>query len=241
MRVEQTSFCRERTADIQYIILHCSRNEPNGILQVLNERELSAHYIIGSDGETVENCAPEKVAYHAGLSRWCGSQEKSLNGCSIGIEITAPTLGQYAADYSEAAITALIHLVHLLKEKYHIRTENIIGHSDIAPDRKPDPGVGFPWQKLALNGIGVWYDKAILATETDEEKLLADIGYDVRNLNAARYAFCRHFYPQDVKIIEDIHTLVNHPVEENFMPKDKTEYQQILRAVAQAFAHYRKF
>ena len=85
--ITHTANCRDRTEDIRYIILHCSSYSPDKQLDILDKYGLSTHYIVSERGQITENCPPDKVAYHAGESSWLGSEGKSLNGCSIGIEL----------------------------------------------------------------------------------------------------------------------------------------------------------
>lgn len=231
---------RPRTEKIKYIIIHCSRGTPEEQIQILDKLGLSVHYIIGRDKTITEVLPPEKVGFHAGLSNWQNDVEKSLNNISIGIEIEAPTLGQSPEDYSRKQMQKLYELLNTLCTKYTIKPENILGHSDIAPTRKPDPGLSFPWKRLSRHGFGIWYNQHKLATETNETKLLQTIGYDTADLPAARYAFCRHFFPQEVFIESNIQTLVNTPYPANFTPQDPQKYLQILQATAYAFTHQRK-
>ena len=99
-------------------------------------------------------------------------------------------------------------------KKYHIKPENIVGHSDIAPSRKPDPGKAFFWKDLAQQNIGLWYDikDAAKIKENSTEKLLQIIGYDTTDIKAALFAFCRHFAPEKIPEIRDIKTLIETPV-----------------------------
>ncbi len=235
-----TANCRDRTEPIRYIIIHCSAFSTDRLLDMLDKYGLSTHYIISERGVITQNCEPEKVAYHAGDSRWLGSEGRSLNGCSIGIELEAAHLGQNEGDYSRATIMALNVLLRDLVYKYNIRKENILGHSDIAPTRKSDPGRAFPWHKLYKKEFGVWYRVNGLSPETDETALLKSIGYDTENLAAARCAFCRRFYPEAVKPVTNLQLLLDHPFEPDFMPDDQEKYINILRATALAFEEERK-
>lgn len=232
--------CRDRNEEIKYIIIHCSLGNSEKQIQTLDELGLSVHYIIGRNRKITEVLSPKKVAFHAGLSRWQQSAEKSLNNCSIGIEIETLSLGQASIDYPRGVIKKLCDLLSILCQTYHIKPENILAHSDIAPARKPDPGVSFPWKRLVKHGFGVWYNQQRLSLETDEIKLLETIGYDTTNLPAARYAFCRHFFPKEISFISDINTLLNTPYPANFSPKEQKKYLKILRATAHAFTEQRK-
>jgi N-acetylmuramoyl-L-alanine amidase len=227
-------FWEEREdAPIEMLVLHCSAHAPDEMIGVLTERKLSAHYIIGEDGQILQLVPEEKRAWHAGESFWRG--KKMLNRYSIGIELSSMSMGQAA--YPAAQIKALSNLCRQIMARYGIRPQNVVAHSDVAPTRKPDPGMAFPWQKLAEKGIGLWYDltDAAKVAEDDVAVLLAQIGYDVSDLAAASYAFCRHFAPQYVQKIGDIDTLI-----ENVYPADfafPAECLPILQACAWKYNH----
>ncbi len=229
---KHSTHCRNRSKDIKYIVLHCSIYSPLKMIKLFNELRLSTNYIIGRNGKIYEMIPPLLVAYHAGNSSWQGSIELSLNECSIGIELEAPTLGQKKSDYTKKQISSLIDLINKLIKEYKIPYYNILGHSDIAPQRKADPGVFFPWRKLAKCGLGVWYDLRKTIKNNDEKELLEMIGYDVSNIVASRVAFCRHFYNDEVKNIVDIKELLENPFDKNFELKDKNKYLKTLQAVA---------
>ena len=117
------------------------------------EHRVSAHYVLAEDG-TVHRLVPEdRVAWHAGRSHWRGRE--ALNATSVGVEIV--NLHGDRHDYPEAQIAALIELCHgILARHPAIVPRNVVGHSDIAPKRKIDPGLRFPWSVLAEAGIGLW-------------------------------------------------------------------------------------
>lgn len=239
-RVAHSSHFHERTVPVKYIIIHCFANTPEEQIKVLDMLGLSVHYIIGRDCTITEVLSPNLVAYHAGQSHWQNSPENSLNNCSIGIEIEAPHLGQSPKDYSTGMMKKVYSLINMLCMKYKIRRENILGHSDIAPARKPDPGVYFPWKKLYRYDMGLWYNLHCLSKETDETVLLQKIGYDTSNLPAARYAFCRRFFPSEIFVEQNIQHLLIHPYPPNFIPKDYEKYLLTLRAVALSFQEERQ-
>ncbi len=235
-----TEHCRERTEEIRYIILHCSAYPAEKQLEIMDQNGLSAHYVIGHGGVAYENCPPDKVAYHAGESRWLGSTGKSLNDCSIGIELEAPTLGQKRWDYSPRQLDCLYQLLRRLTYDYGLKRICILGHSDVAPTRKPDPGIAFPWRRMYEYNLGTWPNGCYRSKETDEAKLLAAIGYDTSNLVAARCAFCRHFMPKEVPMEPDLQKLLAHPYPENFKPSDWNKYILKLRDAAGIFEYERK-
>ncbi|MBP5699020.1 MAG: N-acetylmuramoyl-L-alanine amidase [Alphaproteobacteria bacterium] len=231
---------RKRTEPIKYIIIHCSRSNPSQQLETLNRLGLSVHYIIGRDGNLTEALEINKVAYHAGTSKWNHSQGPSLNGSSIGIELECPDMGQHKKSYPHRQIMKLCELLNYLLLKYKLRRENILGHSDIAPTRKPDPGVGFPWIKLYNEGLILPHHKNCLHPSTDEIFLLDTIGYDTSVLPAARYAFCRRWLPEEVIIEDDLQHLLDNPYPPDFIPQDYKKYIKRLRAIAVAYEQERR-
>lgn len=121
--------------------------------------EVSAHYMIWEDGRVVQLVGEDKRAWHAGVSSWQGHQD--LNSRSIGIEIVNgghdwPLPGDVLPPFPDVQIEALIELSTGILERWDIPGARIVGHSDIAPARKEDPGEHFPWDRLARAGIGLW-------------------------------------------------------------------------------------
>ena len=136
-----------------------------------------------------------------------------MNEGSIGIEIINATLGQEDNSYTEAQIITLIDLCKKLMQKYDIKPWNVVGHSDVAPSRKADPGCAFPWQRLAESGIGIWYQKED-KIDNDAVSLLQKIGYDVSCKEAqiaSAYAFRRHYMPREVDVISNLQELLDNP------------------------------
>ncbi|MEJ7556936.1 MAG: N-acetylmuramoyl-L-alanine amidase [Pedobacter sp.] len=160
---------------------------------VKGQSEVSAHYVVGRDGKVVQMVNDYLRAQHAGIGRW--GNDTDLNSSSIGIEIDNDGF----EPYSEAQIRGVIKILATLKKRYKIPTANFIGHSDIAPSRKPDPH-NFPWKVLAQKGFGLWYDDIleISPVEFDTTLALRIIGYDISNISAAIVAFKRHFVQTDI-------------------------------------------
>ena len=231
MKIPELPFSERDDNKISFLIIHCCAFSPKKAVQSFIDNDVSAHYIISGKGKVYHLVDDRKCAWHAGKSFWKG--QTSLNKNSIGIELSTPSLGQNK--YSKSQITALISLLKNLQKKYSIAPQNILGHSDIAPNRKPDPGRGFPWKILAENGLGLWY-RAIDADKIKNEnlaELLQMIGYDTSNLEAAICAFCRHFYPSRIAKINDIYKLLDFPFAQNI----KIDKRLVKRMKAVAYAY----
>ena len=143
---------------IKFIIFHYTgmRNESDAINRLTNiQSEVSCHYLIKNSGEIIKMVPELYIAWHAGKSSW--KNHKSLNQNSIGIEITNPGHEFDYKKFSKKQISSLLKISNFLIKKYKISPKNILGHSDIAPQRKKDPGEKFPWKHLSKNKIGIWH------------------------------------------------------------------------------------
>ena len=118
--------------------------------------QVSAHYVIGRDGQVYHMLNDYLRAWHGGVARWGNTTD--INSSSIGIELD----NNGTEPFAEPQITSLLHILAGLKKAYGIPAANFIGHSDIAPSRKNDPSALFPWKRLADNGFGLWYDAGAL-------------------------------------------------------------------------------
>jgi N-acetyl-anhydromuramyl-L-alanine amidase AmpD len=165
--------------------------------------QVSAHYVIADDGSVVQMLNDYLRAWHAGRGSW--GKDTDINSSSIGIELD----NNGTEVFSEAQITSLMALLSKLKKEYNIPTQNIVGHSDIAPTRKNDPSALFPWNILAENGFGLWKDDVLETAPLDfnPEQALRIIGYDTKNLPAAIIAFKLHFIQTEVDSILNQNTI----------------------------------
>ena len=169
------------------------------------EARVSAHYMIGEDG-TVHALVPEtQRAWHAGISCWAGARD--INARSIGIELVNPGHEFGYRAFPEAQIAALTVLARDIVARYAIPAWRILGHSDVAPMRKDDPGELFPWARLAGEGIGLWPMPGPDPGESAVSGLLAHYGYDPdAALEKTVSAFQRHFRPSRVDGMADAET-----------------------------------
>ena len=167
--------------------------------------QVSAHYLISRKGEIFKLVSEEKRAWHAGVSYWRG--ETDINSYSIGIELENPGHEFGYSKFPKSQMSVLTELCVEIINKYSISPENIVGHSDIAPRRKKDPGELFDWKSLAQKGVGLW-PEPILNKITLEpfEKSLNDFGYEVVDLRSTITAFQRHYLPDKVSGISDATT-----------------------------------
>ena len=143
---------------IKFIVFHYTgmKNESDAINRLTDiQSEVSCHYLIKSSGEIIKLVPDLYIAWHAGKSSW--KDYKSLNQNSIGIEIANPGHEHGYKKFSKKQISSLLKLGLFLMKKYKIGSKNILGHSDIAPQRKKDPGEKFPWKYFSKNKIGLWH------------------------------------------------------------------------------------
>ena len=170
LRVDRSHTSLNQDSRVQLVILHYTNASLERSLALLTHGEVSSHYLIGDDrNATVYQLVDEnRRAWHAGESQWEG--RTWLNSTSIGIEIVNPgytdtPTGRVWHPYSEAQVQSLILLLKDIAKRNNIQPRHIIGHSDIAPLRKLDPGPMFPWKRLADEGLGLWPDARAVAQQ----------------------------------------------------------------------------
>ncbi|GAM98439.1 N-acetylmuramoyl-L-alanine amidase [alpha proteobacterium U9-1i] len=177
---------------------------------------VSTHYVVGEAGEIYRVVEENARAWHAGVSSWKG--EGDVNARAIGIEIVNGGHDFGLPDFPDAQIDAVILLVADILQRRALSPGSVVGHSDVAPDRKLDPGEKFPWKRLADAGVSVW-PKTIPLTQSSDDKIgalqqhLAAFGYDVltsgvmdAQTKAALMAFQRRFRPSRIDGVADEET-----------------------------------
>ncbi len=163
---------------------------------------VSAHYVIDEDGTVYRLVAEEMRAWHAGVACW--RNRTDINDRSIGIELVNPGHEFGYRPFPEAQMAALEELAKEILARYPIPPRNVVGHSDIAPDRKKDPGELFDWRRLAEAGIGLWPSPRGAEIEMIPV-MLAAYGYDIE-AEGALAAFQRHFRPSRIDGVGDLET-----------------------------------
>ena len=176
------------------VVLHATEmDSADAALAVLKSQNpsgrVSAHYLISEDGKIFQLVEDSKRAWHAGAGRWQGMND--INSVSIGIELDND--GQEA--FPDVQIEALLVLLADLSSRHALLASAVIGHGDMAPTRKRDPGILFPWRRLAEAGFGLWYadDLPEAPVYFDTAMALQALGYDTRDMPAAVKAYKRRF------------------------------------------------
>ena len=202
------------TKNIRFLIFHYTgmTSEKKAINRLTNEKsKVSSHYFIKRNGELILMVPDLHIAWHAGKSVW--KKYKSLNKYSIGIELSNKGHGKGYQKFSKKQILSLIKISKLIIKKYKIKKFNILGHSDVAYNRKKAPGEKFPWQFLSKKKIGIWHNlnnnnllkfRGTKITDDENKRLLlylSKIGYFLNkrsNLQIKKLlvAFQRRFRPE---------------------------------------------
>jgi N-acetylmuramoyl-L-alanine amidase len=207
---------RKENATPSLLILHSMGCPVDQALNILTgpEIEASAHYYIPQDGTVYQIVPEDKRAWHAGRGRWCDITD--INSHSIGIELgwseqvmAEENEESVPGPFTPAQMESLTILSQQIMAKWNIRPENVLGHSDVDPVRKRDPGEKLDWQALARHKIGIWPENpptTSMDNTTPIATLLARYGYKTDDLAAAIRAFQRHFRPHRLTGLEDDET-----------------------------------
>jgi N-acetylmuramoyl-L-alanine amidase len=217
----------ERKRAIDMLVLHYTgmKSGEDALARLTDAAaKVSSHYLVHEDGR-IDQLVPEaRRAWHAGLSSWQGVTD--INSCSIGIEIVNPGHEFGYRDFPDAQVEAVISLCRDIIARHDIPSARVLAHSDIAPERKQDPGEKFPWARLAASGVGLWVEPSPLTEGTtlkpddrgplvaELQRALARFGYaaDVTHLydrttTEIATAFQRHFRPARVDGLADRSTV----------------------------------
>lgn len=201
----------------EFLVLHYTdtKDRAESLFYLLDPaKQVSAHYLVDEDGAVLALVPEDKRAWHAGVSCWRGKRD--VNARSIGIEIQNPGHRLGYRDFPDVQIDAVIKLCRAIVERHGIAPRDVVGHSDVAPSRKKDPGELFPWERLAEAGIGLYPSNVARRHRTtrdfgpgetddavtDAQNLLARFGYDIEATgtldnatHAVMVAFQRRFRP----------------------------------------------
>ena len=194
---------------IKIIVIHYTgmQSERESIIRLCNTKsKASSHFLINQNGKVYRLVQDNRIAWHAGKSCW--GKYKNLNKSSIGIELVNKGHRFGYTNFRKKQLSSLTKICKGLIKKYKIKKKNIVGHSDIAPLRKIDPGEKFPWKQLAKKNIGIWHDckpnlvrkyrKIKISTKQDKAKF-------VKNLNIIGYCFLikkKSFFIKTVKAFQ---------------------------------------
>ena len=204
---------------VDMLILHYTgmRSAPEALDRLCSaEAKVSAHYLIDEDGTVWRLVPEERRAWHAGVACWAGRRD--INGASIGIELVNPGHEFGYRPFPEPQMAALEELGHEILARHPIPPRLVLGHSDVAPQRKTDPGELFDWPRLARAGIGLWPDFTVPigapADIAEMQALLAAIGYETPRTGSLDEptkqviaAFQRHFRPSRCDGAADAETM----------------------------------
>ena len=172
---------KRKVKDIKFVVFHYTgmQSEKQAIKRLTDsDSKVSCHYLIKNDGKILNLVPDLYVAWHAGISNW--KKYKYLNMNSIGIEISNPGHNFKYKKFSKKQIIAILKLSKFLIKKYKIKANNFLGHSDIAPNRKIDPGEKFPWKYLSKKKIGYWHT-------LNNQKLLKERRVKISNLEKVKF------------------------------------------------------
>jgi N-acetylmuramoyl-L-alanine amidase len=162
-RIDHSYTARGQSPRVKFIVLHYTVSDRPSSIKILTEQQVSAHYLVTDEPRpTIYALVDEtQQAWHAGFSSWKGFNQ--LNTSSIGIEIVNPgwkesPQGRVYFPFPQSQMDAVVTLVKDIATRYHVAPENIVGHNEIAPQRKQDPGPLFPWYRFAQEGLILWPD-----------------------------------------------------------------------------------
>ncbi|OGS57297.1 MAG: N-acetylmuramoyl-L-alanine amidase [Erythrobacter sp. RIFCSPHIGHO2_12_FULL_63_10] len=203
-RIVPSPNCDERSLPVTMVVLHYTEmaDAETALARLTDpEAKVSAHYLISEAGEVIRLVDEAKRAWHAGVSFWRGIRD--VNSASIGIELDHPGHALGYREFSAAQFSALVPLLARIVEEHGIPRANVVGHSDVAPARKTDPGELFPWDRLAEYKLCLARpDKLEAGDPFDNDAAfylaLERFGYDVTDGHKAVEAFQRRWRPEKI-------------------------------------------
>ena len=206
IRLSPNANVRCHNSPVEMLVLHYTgmRDAEAALTRLCDAKsQVSAHYVVDEVGRTLQLVPEALRAWHAGIAVWRGLSD--INSRSIGIEIVNPGHEFGLTPYPDAQIDAVIALARDIVTRHEIAPRDVVGHSDIAPQRKQDPGELFPWARLANAGVGIWpavLDRKRSVNSTMPILKYGMIGHDVAELRRALTAFGYALLPADIYNME---------------------------------------
>tara|TARA_B100000085_G_C18452805_1_gene475614 strand:+ start:204 stop:935 length:732 start_codon:yes stop_codon:yes gene_type:complete len=198
---------KRKPKDIKFIIFHYTgmRKEIDAINKLVGfKSKVSSHYLIKNNGEILKLVPDLYIAWHAGISHW--QNYRSINKNSIGIEISNSGHEYKYSKFNEKQIKSLIKISKLLVKKYKIKSQFILGHSDISPDRKKDPGEKFPWKHLSKRKIGIWHNLSQNKLLKEREKKIKDTDKNIFIKNLYKIGYLKNLKSKNNKYLKILTT-----------------------------------
>jgi N-acetylmuramoyl-L-alanine amidase len=196
-QIDHSYTARGQAPRVRFVVIHYTVSDRPSSIKILTEQQVSAHYLLTDEPKPVIYGLVDETqqAYHAGVSSWKGFT--MLNTSSVGIEIVNPgwkdtPQGRVYAPFPQSQIDTLIVLLKDIVKRNHVAPENILGHEEIAPQRKQDPGPMFPWYQLARAGLVAWPDATrVAAVRPAFDALLPDVSWFQQKLATHGYAIAQ--------------------------------------------------
>ncbi len=201
------SIKKRKPKEIKFIIFHYTgmKKEVDAINKLTNPKaEVSSHYLIKNNGEILKIIPDLYIAWHAGISHW--QNFRSLNKNSIGVEISNSGHDYKYSKFNEKQVKSIVKLSKYLVQKYKIKSKFILGHSDISPDRKKDPGEKFPWKYLSKRKIGLWHDLNQNKLLKDREKEIKAYDRNIFIKNLYKIGYSKHLKNKNTKFFKILTT-----------------------------------
>ncbi|MDC3034293.1 N-acetylmuramoyl-L-alanine amidase [Candidatus Pelagibacter sp.] len=198
---------KRKPKNIKFIIFHYTgvRKEIDAIKLLTSQKsKVSSHYFIKKNGEILSLVPDLYISWHAGISSW--KKYKSINKYSIGIEISNSGHDYKNEKFTKKQINSTRKLSKFLIKKYKIKSNMILGHSDIAPDRKKDPGEKFPWINLSRNKIGYWHSVKTKKLLVSRNKKVSNLEKDIFIKNIYKIGYPQNFSYSRIKYVKILTT-----------------------------------
>ncbi len=198
---------KRKPKEIKFIIFHYTgmKKEIEAINQLTSQKsKVSSHYFIKKNGEILTLVPDLYTAWHAGISCW--KNDKSINKYSIGIEISNPGHDYKYKKFTRKQIKSILKLSKFLIKKYKIKSKFILGHSDISPDRKKDPGEKFPWQYLSKRKIGYWHNLNLKRLLKDRNQRVVEVDKNIFIKNLYRIGYAKNLSKKNNKYLQILTT-----------------------------------